>query len=180
MAVDSDEEVMVIMWLEELAYAGYILKVERAGSFDLSDGLVNVYEETKELKTKTKTVEKRKSLLNAHIYTAEFVVTFSPEGVKKFVDNPMYRTIEKFSKLFIGTQFVYLEVKPEWDQNNMERLFKINQKWVWEKYETFVNLVKPGKLFEDTFTPKAWLTTPTGKKRVIHWNVRTLDEYLSK
>jgi hypothetical protein len=50
---------------------------------------------------------------------------------------------------------------------------------MWQRHQIFVNLIQPHKLFEKTFTPKAWLVSPTGKKRVIHWEVRTLEEYVN-
>lgn len=176
--VDSGEEVMMLMYIEELIEHRYAEKVERSPSFNLSCKLKNEYEEVVEMKTKTKTVQKSQILLEDHIYTPEFVVIWLSKGKDTFVDTMVNLITKKFTKPFIGGNATYFEVKPEFDKNNMIRLFKINQKWMWDRYKIYVNLVQPHKLFEQTFTPKAWLKTPTGKDRVIHWKVRTLDEYI--
>jgi len=65
-----------------------------------------------------------------------------------------------------------------WDQNNMERLFKVNQKWMWQKHGVYVNLVKPQDLFQRTFTPKEYLRTPSGKPRKLNWKPKSLFDFL--
>jgi hypothetical protein len=64
------------------------------------------------------------------------------------------------------------------DQNNMERLFKVNQKWMWQKHGIFVNLIKPQELFQKTFTPAEYLRTPTGKPRKLNFKPRNLFDFL--
>lgn len=176
--VDSQEEVMMLMYIEELIENGYAEKVERAKTFDLSAKLRNTYNVTVQMKTKEKVVEKSLILLEDHVYTPEFVVIWLAKGKDTFVDTLVNINSRKFTRPFIGGNATYIEVKPEFDKNNMTRLFKINQKWMWSSYGIFVNLVQPHKLFEETFTPRAYLTTPTGKTRVIHWPVKTLEEYV--
>jgi hypothetical protein len=177
LAVDSQEEVMAIMYFEELIEAGYVEKIERAEPIRLSERLENKYTQVVEMKTKTKEVEKNQVILEDHVYTPEFKVTWTQAGAVLFIDR-MWNA-RKFVKPFIGKWVTYIEVKPSFDQNNMTRLFKINQKWVYQQHQIFVNLVQPHKLFEETFTPKAWLKTPTGKDRVIHWKVRSLEDYIN-
>jgi hypothetical protein len=178
--VDSQEEIMTIMYIEELIEAGYAEKLERAESIRLSERLENKYTQVVEMKTKTKEVEKNQVLLEEHVYTPEFIVTWNINRKHSLTDTFEYPFPQKFKKPFIehgGKSWI--EVKPSFDQNNMTRLFVINRKWCWDKHEIFINLVQPHKLFEETFTPKAWLTTPTGKQRVMHWKVRSLEEYLA-
>lgn len=190
--VDSEEEVLTIMWLEELMVTGHILKIERAESFELSAPVTTRYSEIKQLKNSSKEIEKEQSLLRGHIYTPEFKVTLSKEGFKLLSWRPFTTVYGQYSEknrkcesTFIGyldngdTEVVYIEVKPSWDKNNMTRLFTINQKWLQHKLGIFVNLIQPEKLCEKTFTPKAWLTTKTGKARVIHWDIRSLEDYLT-
>lgn len=178
-AIDSQEEIMTIMYFEELIEAGYVEKIERAESIRLSERLENKYTQIVEMKTKTKEVEKNQVLLDEHVYTPEFVITWTQEGSELFVDS-FVGSNGKFNKPFIKTYGynTFIEVKPGFDRNNMTRLFVINRKWCWDKHKIFINLVQPHKLFEETFTPKAWLTTATGKQRVIHWKVRILEEYV--
>jgi len=178
-AVDSQEEIMTIMYIEELIEAGYVKKLERAESIRLSERLENKYTQVVEMKTKTKEVEKNQVLLEEHIYTPEFKITWSQAGSELFVDSLVGST-GKLNKPFIKVYGydTFIEVKPEFDQNSMERLFKINQKWVWDKHGVYINLVKPLKLFEKTFVPKKYLLTATGKPRVIHIPIRSLEDYL--
>lgn len=182
MPIDSDEEWMMLIWVEDMITAGYIERVERAELFLLSSAITNIYKETVELKTKTKTVEKKQKLLEEHVYTPEFKMMPTEEGYNKLVYNPILHGGRKNTKLFIGDQIngIYIEIKPEWDQNNMERLFKINQKWVADKYGIIVNLIKPIQLYEKTFTPAAYMQTPTGKKRVMHHTVKTINEWIKE
>lgn len=179
-AIDSDEEWMMLMWAEEMIERGLLESVERAEPFLLSSAITNTYKETVELKTKTKEVEKKQKLLEEHVYTPEFKIIPTEEGYKKLVYNPMLQGGRKNTKLFIGDQMngIYIEIKPEWDQNNMERLFKINQKWVADKYGIIVNLIKPIQLYEKTFVPDKYLITSTGKKRTIHIPIRSIDQYI--
>lgn len=189
---DSLDELAILQWLFELKAYGYVKKIERAESFLLCDSLVNNYAE------KVKKVSSRpmtQTLLHGHSYTPEFKVTWDEKARDKIVW--MSGDCTKFEKVFIGRSIIppvnpfnsspkyyrdiitYIEVKPSFDQNNMERLFKINQKWMWEKHKIFVNLVKVQDLFPVTFTPKAYLTTPTGRVRLLKWKPKTLSEYLN-
>ena len=179
-AIDSQEELMTVMYIEELMEHGYVQKLERAESIRLSERLENKYTQVVEMKTKSKEVEKNQVLLEEHIYTPEFVVTWTQKGSELFVDSLVGSSTGKLNKPFIKTYGydTLIEVKPEFDQNSMERLFKINQKWVWDKHEVYINLVKPLKLFEKTFVPKKYLLTATGKPRVIHIPIRSLEDYL--
>lgn len=158
---DSFEEVYMLMYLFELQEKGLISDIERAPSFVLSQEVAEVYQEEVILKTKTKIVQKKKVLLKQHVYTPEFTVNI--HGLDLFH--------HKDSK-------AYLEVKPVYDQNNMTRLFKINQKWMYQKFGIMVNLVTPEILFQQTFTPKKYLKTATGKQRKIKWKIKTIEDWL--
>lgn len=186
-AFDSLEELAILQWLFELKAAGYIKSIKRAESYLLSDSLINNYAE--QLKTSSR--PKTQTLLHGHSYTPEFVVTwYNKKGIEKFVWNINKST--KFDAILIGevdpienvlnrvSEFTtYIEVKPTFDQNNMERLFKINQKWMWEKHKIFVNLIKVNALFTETFTPKDYLVTPSGRPRKINWKVKSLFNYIN-
>lgn len=176
--IDSDEEEWVLMWLEELMERNLVERVERAVPFKLSDPIVNRYKETVQLKTKEKNIEKKQTILEGHEYTPEFMIKLTDKGERLLSHNLYIHIGGKLEKLFYGRSIIYIEVKPEWDQNNMERLFKINQKWVMEKYGEYVNLIKPIQLFEKTFVPEKYKKTATGKPRVIHIPVKSADEWI--
>lgn len=172
---DSSEEVYFLMWAYEAMELGLIKSITRAESYLLSEPVFEKYIEEKQLKTKTKTVDKRLEILRGHVYTPEFKLIFSIAGEKLFksIVNP---TGLFFSKTPDSWE-VMVEVKPLYDQNNMTRLFKINQKWVYTKYKEMVNLIIPETLFKATFVPKDYLTTPTGKPRKINYEVKTIEKW---
>lgn len=179
---DSLEELAFLQWASDLIKAGYIDSIERAESFLLCDGLVINYAE--QLKTKSKPMQQ--GILHGHSYTPEFRILWTKKGRETFVDD--VHESKKHEKLLLGRFRVeesriatetYIEIKPVWDQNNMERLFKVNQKWMWQKHGIFVNLVKCPLLFAETFTPQEYLITPSGFKRKIKWKIRSLYQYLN-
>lgn len=183
---DSEQEIFILMWLFELQDNGILWEIDRSESFLLSEPLIE--KEVIQLKTKTK--EKDKTILHKHIYTPEFRVKIynffrgdTLEGIKQSkiagAFDKLFRDYCRVTETIEDTgMYYYFEVKPEWDQNNMTRLFKINQKWMYDKYKIFVNLVKPLELFEQTFTPKEYLKTTTGKARKINFKVRTFEEWI--
>jgi len=181
---DSFDELNFLYWCEELIEAGYIKKVERAKSYLLTSGITNTYSYVQQLKTKSKPVTKNQTILQGSSYNPDFEVTFTPLGVEKFCwqigDNC------KCDKLFINDLHFNLdnkttvEIKPDFDFNNMERLFRNNQKFLYEKYLVYTNLIIPSKLFQATFYPaKALLTNKTKQKKKINFVTKSLKEYLA-
>lgn len=74
----------------------------------------------------------------------------------------------------------YFEVKAEFDKNNMNRLASINIKWVQQKYNVVVEMIKPNILFKKTFTPERFLLTNKNfTPRTINYETRTLTKYVS-
>ena len=155
------------------------------------------YEATEFLKTKSKKVERK--LLDSHYYTPDFLISWSPKGGMPLTLNldDSYYSFKNYFKSsdtalplpFVGENgFTFIDVKPSFDQHNMTRLFSLNQKWIYEKYKIYVQKIivkapapKSGKgkkfLFRDLWTPKSFLSTATGKKRKIWWEVRTIKEW---
>lgn len=184
---DSLEELGMLQWLFELKTQGIVKSIRRAESYLLCDGLYNNYAE------QMKRVNSRpvaQNLLHGHSYTPEFEVVWDYTKARDlFVWDHLGKAC-KFDKLFIGrfvvnptnqaAEFVtIIEVKPSFDQNNMERLFKLNQKWMWDKHKIFVNLVKIQELFPKSFTPKAYLTTPSGRVRILKWKPKSLYNFIN-
>lgn len=180
LSYDSFEELSFLYWAFELKNQGYIKSIRRADSYLLSDPLENHYAE--QLKTKSKPATQL--IMHGHSYTPEFLIVWDHKkardrvicglGGKKMV-NPIIVQVNDISEIVS-----VIEIKPMWDQNNMERLFRLNQKWMWQKHGIYVNLIKPQKLFQETFTPKEYMLTPTGSQRRIAWKPRNLFDYLNK
>ena len=183
MDLDSLEELSFCFWCEELIEAGYISKVTRAKSYLLTDGIHNTYSYVKQLKTKSKPISSTQTILQGSSYNPDFHIYWTPKGIEKFCWQ--IGTNSKCDKLFINdlhfvlNGYTTVEIKPTFDQNGMERLFKNNQKFLYDKYMIFANLVKPQHLFEATFTPEKYhYTAKTKQKRKITFKTRTLKEYL--
>ena len=169
----SKEELYFSWFLDELKDNGYISHYEyECKSYNLS--FKATYTEEKQLKTKTKTVSKH--LLAGHVYTPDFKIKWD------------FKAFEHFTKAYSlalpfwgNNQYQsIIEVKPVFDQNNMTRLFSINQKWMMAEHGIYVQKVIPQKLFKDTFTPKRYLITDGGgQARRIKWKKRSLEEFVS-
>ena len=176
MELDSNEELWMCWWLEELQQYGFVSYFKRGYSLPLSNGVDATYTEITQLKTKQKVVGKKVCLLREHGYSFDFLVYWTPEGFGKFTYNhKFYLPKLLFAGELTGAYLTsHIEVKPSFDQNNMERLFKINQKWVYDKHGILINLVKPMELFAATFYPKAYLT----KGRKIKGVISLIDDFL--
>jgi hypothetical protein len=193
---DSDEEMFFAMWLEELKEVGYVRQWKRAvDSISLTDGLKISYIKVTKLKTKTKHEEKEFTVLRPSEYTTDFDVTFTPEGIMRLVNYITPAGSFEITRPFFSNERLrgLFEIKPGFDQNNMERLFKNNQKFIWDKYKIFVNLVEPIELFKKTFLPSE--AAPYFKYKVVpkkakakgkvkgdfkfDWKPKTIKEFLN-
>lgn len=170
--VDSDGEIHFIMWMEELKQNGYIKEYKRGESILLSNSVTNNY--VQQLKTKSKPCHH--TILMGHSYSWDFTIEWTELGLQYFVN----RFGEKWEKPFLinSKSMSFIECKPPFDFQNMSRLAVLNIKWVWEKCQIFIQMVKNEELFEKTFTPKQHLITKSGKPRKIKYKIKTLEEYL--
>ena len=184
---DSEEERLFYLYLEELKDNGYVRDFTfHVDSFVLSEPVK--YSWAKKMKTKSKEMES--TLLQGHVYTPDFKIIWNPKGYERF-----YFNIFDENKLFDKVPFVnnigndgndigsYIEVKPSFDMNNMQRLFSINQKWMWQEHKIYVQKVIPiGKntcLFAKTFVPQeAMLTAKTKKPKKYKFTTKSLQEFL--
>lgn len=172
--VDSDGEMHFIMWMEELKQNGYIKEYKRGESILLSNSVTNNY--VQQLKTKSKPCHH--TILMGHSYSWDFTIEWTELGLQYFVS----RFGEKWEKPFLinSKSMSFIECKPPFDFQNMSRLAVLNIKWVWEKCQIFIQMVKNQELFEKTFTPKQYLITKSGKLRKTKHKIRTLQEYIGE
>lgn len=176
---DSFDEIFFLDWVFELMEMGYVKTVCRAETCQLSSPFNHHY--FKALKTRQRA--EVQILLNKHVYTPEFYLEWDEKAKDiffQYLDEPKKITLPVVAQYSSENKVYYslFEVKPKFDQQNMERLFKINQKWVMQATGKFVNLVKVHELFPKTFTPMAFLYTRTGKDKKINWSPISLIEYL--
>jgi hypothetical protein len=159
---ESNEELYFLYWCEELIRKQIILPdIERGKTFVLSEPATEEIEVIKQLKKGIKKEIKYKKFLREHIYTNDFTIYIKEDKINlfdfKYAGNKIVNEISYLR--------AYFEIKPVYDQNNMTRIFNINQKWVFDKYGQFINLFVPEKEFIKRFFPKKYLFTRTGKAR---------------
>lgn len=180
--LDSNEELYMAWWLDELQQAGFVKKWCRAASYDLSkEAIVTVCRPGKR-----KQLTRLKKILAEHRYTPDFLVEWERNAADIFVAGRPSAPLltSRFLEGALADSAALdtlIEVKPAYDGHNMTRLFRINQKWMLDKHGLFVNLVIPAKLFEVTFTPLRFLMTDkTMKQRKLKKAWRSLDEYVNQ
>jgi hypothetical protein len=125
------------------------------------------------------------SIINEHIYTPDAKIIWNPRVAKGILYNDIseisYKRIDNVPFLAIDS-VSYVEIKPAHDFQNMTRLVKLNQKWVWDKHKEFVNIITPQKLFNETFTPSRYFFTDksTQHRKINYKNILTIDEFIRK
>ena len=182
MEFDSEEERLFYLYLEELKSEGWIKKFTfHNESFVLSEPVK--YTWIKQMKNKNKEMES--TLLQGHIYTPDYRIFWEPKALNVFYIDIFDKNSKINSVPFInnGKDGTYIEIKPSFDMNNMQRLFTINQKWLLQEHKIFVQKVIPvGKntcLFAKTFVPQeAMLTAKTKKPKKYKFEVKSLKEFI--
>ena len=139
-AFASEEEWQVWNWLDEAKRFRLIRNIHyQPGPFELSPRVsVKV---SKRLKTKTK--EDDKFLFHPHMYTPDFAFTVVSDAllsVFKHTDMGLYGN-------------VIIDVKGGFNQFGDQKQFSINQKWMWQKFNLYVEKIVPEKLFKKTWAP---------------------------
>ena len=176
----SDEERYFSWYLAELVDGGFVESWNyEPYTYRLSP--IQKYSVTVQLKTRV--TQKRLSLFQSHNYTPDFGVLFTSKAkglIYNFItDGVDLRTAPFIANLDEDTGKAYsiIEVKPSFDRNNMIRLFRLNQKWLYANRKVYVQEVVPVKFFEKSFTPAKYLVTPIGRARTLHYEPKTLMEY---
>lgn len=168
MEFDSKEELYFSWWLDELKDKGYVLEYQRCKPYVLSHPI-------------DKHVLGKK--LEGHEYTPDFVVKWACKAFKVFYggDSPTIITDGNYESVLDGDNESIIEIKPSFDANNMTRLFRLNQKWMYDAFNIYVNLIVPEKLFSKTFCPDRFRYTDGGKSmRKLNKQYLTLDEYIHR
>lgn len=179
----SDEEWYISWWVEDLIKDGYIKSVEyQPKSFELHDGLYNSH--IIPMKRVEDKVEVQ-AILQPHIYTCDVRVVWTDKAEELFYWHVGLYGVKKTKFQFhAGLEHdgmvTYFEVKAEFDKMNMNRLAGINIKWVQQKYNVVVEMIKPNTLFKNTFTPDRFLlTNKSFKPRTIKYETRSIARYVS-
>ena len=167
---DSDDEKYFYWYLEELFEAGYI---------DIFRRCLNPYGLSQMVKydvlTPSKNVIKKKrlGLLQRHGYTPDFEFTWTEKARGIFFhtihEGKDLRTVSFAANDLTDIPYSVIEIKPEYDKNNMTRLFRLNQKWLFWTHKVYVQEItvcgKKKGLFQNTFTPKKFQERVTPKRK---------------
>jgi hypothetical protein len=180
----SDEEWMFSWYLDELVSIGIVNRyMYESNTFTLSKA--KTYPLLVIMKTKTKLIQK--SLLEEDTYTPDWLIEWNEKYLNKFfrIINDETCTVKCPFFAIRSTKdnkaYTFIETKGDFDRNNMSRLFKITQKWLYDKYGLYVELLKLPSLFKRTWTPNRYLkTNSTNQPRSINFKTITLNEYLMK
>jgi len=185
---DSAEEYYFNEWLLELKTALIIIDIAYQPETIELLPKVNFL---KPIKKKTKTKIVKRQLLAAHSYTPDFLIQWNWRNKKV---NLFTVKIEEFTPKIMKSKFLVneayqsvIDVKGTFGKYQDTIRFSLEQKLLWYRYKIYVQKIIPFStrkikgLFENTFTPKAYLfTTKTKKQRRISWEVRTLKEFLQE
>lgn len=186
----SWEEIYFYWWMKELQVHGYIQDIVlQPKSFELSGQVKVPY-----VKPMKRVADKHLEhlLLDSHEYTTDAQIIWNYTAVGLFTFGLNQATSRPHTKEEVklipanedgatGTLYSFIEVKPKFNMHNMIREAKINQKWVMEKYNRFVDIIVPEKLFKRTFTPERYLVTNISMKaRKLDYDPITLSEFKKK
>jgi hypothetical protein len=138
----SKEEFYFACWLKELKDKGIVKDfIFEPDSFELLDDVRVDF--NKQLKTKVRTDSHK--LKSSVSYTTDFKILWDTQksnGILTFNSADNYAKKGLFW-LKEDSNESYIEVKPEFDMNNMTRHVKIKIAWVYDKYDIHIDLVKP-------------------------------------
>lgn len=185
MQFDSKEEEYFSWYLNELLGSGHVKYwLHQHETYILAPKETYVYE--KHLKTKIKKNES--TLLREHVYTPDFLIVWDESARGMFCDSinglvnlkKIPFTTNEWSQ---GAAFSVIDIKPSFDRHNMTRLFTINQKWMYQRHNIFVQKIiitgKKTALFQTTFTPDKYLLTDKAKKkRKLNYEPRSLNKFI--
>lgn len=190
----SWDEYYFALWLADLKDNGYVSYW--GYEQEATQILPSMYAQFKTRKT-DKPV--KRLLFRGMSYTPDFTVYFTEkavtEGVIHVMDGESY--YEDFKDAHIVSlgglgdvqvdgggnahYITYIELKPKYDQRNMTRVFKDRQKTLYFIHTKYVCLIKGmDSLFLDTFAPKEYLETPTGKQRKGADNFKSIEEWIEQ
>lgn len=165
LSVDSSEEIYTLAWLCEAS------KLSIINGFSYQPEPFQLFEPVKyqDINNKSKT------LFREHAYTADWVVDFIPSAqleLAKEFKVPYSELSNTHCSVFIDSKGAF---------NITERAFGYNQKWVWQKFKTFIYKLVPKKFFAKFGVPEACVTTKKTKKpRKMFQGFKLLKDLFSR
>ena len=159
--LDSTEELQFVYWLDEAKKEGLIEYYKyQPISYNLFDDVLGKNANGREI-----------TIIKSHIYSPDFAIVFTKKFFGLYASNKWYKifkNIEDYKKEII------IDIKGTFSRNGGDRVFSINQKWVYQKYNIYVHKVIPFNLFKTTWCPKLAKLTP--KKQLVVEKLKNLKE----
>ena len=138
---DSKEELDFYLFCKEGVEAGFIKYFYyHEDVFELSPALTETIQ--KQLKTKVKEVSH--TIFRPHTYKPDFMIRVLPE----------FNALPHGLRGGASKLIYFIDVKPAFEREHSKaEVFKVNQKWVYDKYKVFINKVIPQEFFKLTWAP---------------------------
>lgn len=164
---DSQEECDFINWCSEAASLGFITDYEyQPKPFLLFDSTTYINIDNK-----------KRVLLRSHEYSPDFMVRFNPQ-LSRMLSNAFKLSSQQFS---LDSIDVFLDVKGTFMRNDGGRAFSINQKWVYQKYDIFVQKIVPVDFFKICGCPlKSFISRKTRRARKMFKGYPSIQQQLQK
>lgn len=160
--IDSQEEIAVYNWCLEAVDKGLILpwtvdsKIYQPCSITAAEPVLKTPDNNLVALIPGVKDKKSKTLLRGHSYTPDFKITLTDKFVSLFPDSiPKLLIPSNIYKSDISNinAEVFIDVKGQFNLHGGDRVFSINQKWVYQQTGIFINKVVPLDLFTYTFVP---------------------------
>ena len=172
----SNSELYIAWWLDDLLKEGYISKYEYEPEIiQAGEDITTSYNIIVKGKKKTRTVKRKMSVK----YTPDFKVIWTDKALGVFIFKENTECISPKPLFYTDNYVTYLEVKPDHDYKNMTRNASSKIKLITYCTNKQIIIVKPGKLFKESFTPSRYKFTDKNKtERKIKHDVISLNQYV--
>lgn len=113
-----------------------------------------------------------KKILHPHIYTPDYIIKLTQLG---------RNILQKVFKVFFNDNLCMIEIKPAYSPYGSIEEFSINRKWMYEKYNIFVEKIEVDSLFIKTWCPQnCKLTQKTKKIRDKYKYCDTISTFIER
>jgi len=164
--LDSNEELLFVYWLDEAIEAGLI------ESYKYQPVVYTLFDDIKGKNINNKDI----ILIKSHIYTPDFLIRFTDKFYNLYTTNKWYKIFKNIDNI---KGDVIIDIKGTFSRNGGDRVFSINQKWVYQKYNVYIHKIVPYNLFKITWCPKLAKITPKKQLPIEKFkNLKSINDVL--
>lgn len=158
----------------EIHYYWYLLELEKMGYIS------KIIKHPKQEEILPKVMKGVKGvLLNSFNYTPDFLVYWNDKAYNEHIVVEEDKATTK--AIYVSQNGkTYIEIKPDFDMNNMTRDFRVKQKVIYHALGRYVQLVIVPKIFKSTFTPLRYLMQDkkSNRRRSIKFKINLFSEWV--